>query len=140
MKIPGHIVHGNVIVSCNNWEEVAAEEFAGFLQYERGLSKEEVKMYHSLWNELKEDNNPLRAVINGKIMGVAEEFYDFLIWKRLTKKPIKEARLIGDILGKYPVNIGYWWYAKRINSFIAQSEIKVVEDSDNSFARLICRG
>ena len=35
-----------------------------------------------------------RAIINGKIMSVGENFYDFLIWKELTKKPIKEARLI----------------------------------------------
>ena len=44
--------------------------------------------------ELQEENTPLRAIINGKIMSVGENFYDFLIWKGLTKKPIKEARLL----------------------------------------------
>lgn len=137
VKMPEHIVRGNVIVSCRNWGEVAAEEFAGFLQYEKELSREEIRMYRSLWCELQEDNSPLRAVINGQIVGVTEEFYDFLIWKRLRKKPIKEARLIGDILGNYPVNISDWWYARRINHFIAQKKIKVVKDSENKYARLI---
>ncbi len=138
LKMPEHIVRGNVIVSTRNWGEVAAEEFAGFLQYEKELSREEIRMYRSLWSKLQEDNSPLRAVINGQIVGVTEDFYDFLIWKRLTKEPIKEARLIGDILGHYPVNMGDWWYAKRINYFIGQGKIKVVKDSENKYARLIC--
>ncbi len=94
VKIPEYIVRGNEIISYRNWGEVAAEEFAGFLPYERELSREEVRMYRSLWMELQEENTPLRAIINGKIMSVGENFYDFLIWKELTKKPIKEARLI----------------------------------------------
>jgi len=138
LKLPEHIVRGNVIVSARNWGEVAAEEFAGFLQYEKELSRKEIRMYRSLWSELREDNSPLRAVINGRIVGVTEDFYDFLIWKRLTKEPIKEARLIGDILGHYPVNMRDWWYAKRINYYIGQGKIKVVKDSENKYARLIC--
>lgn len=97
VKIPEHIVRGNEIVSYQNWGEVAVEEFAGFLSYERELSREEVRMYRSLWVELQEENTPLRAIINGKMMGVGEDFYDFLIWKELSQKPIKEARLIGNI-------------------------------------------
>ena len=139
VKLPEHVVYGNVIISCKNWGEIAAEEFAGFLHCERELRKEEVRMYQSMWNELREDNSPLRASLNGKIVGVPEDFYDFLIWKILTKTPIKEARLIGDILGKYPVNMRSSWYAKRINYLITQGTIKVVEDSENSYARLICR-
>ena len=94
VKIPEYIVRGNEIISYRNWGEVAAEEFAGFLPYERELSREEVRMYRSLWMELQEENTSLRAIINGEIMSVGENFYDFLIWKELTKKPIKEARLI----------------------------------------------
>lgn len=138
VKLPEHIVRGSEVISYQHWGEVAAEEFAGFLPYERELSREEVRMYRALWMELQEDNMPLRAVINGKVMGVGEEFYDFLIWKELSQKPIKEARLIGNILGKYPISIGDWWYAKRIQQFIEQGNIKVMEDSENSYARRIC--
>lgn len=140
VKLPEHIVFGNNISSYQNWGDVASEEFAGFLSYERELSIEEIRMYRSVWNELKEENTPLRVIINGKIMGVAEDFYDFLIWKELTNKPIKEARLIGNIMGKYPVSKSDWWYAKRINDFIAEGKIKVAEDSEIRYARWICLG
>lgn len=67
------------------------------------------------------------------------EYYDFIIWNRLTDKPVKECRLIGDILGQVPIGVGDWWYAARIEHFIRQGRIKVVEDSENKYARLIKR-
>ena len=139
VKLPEHIIRKNVIVSYQNLGEVPAEEFADLLQYEKELSKEEIRMYHSLWDELKIDNDPLRTVINGKIIGVSEDFYDFLIWKRFPQKPIKEGRLIGEILLTYPISIGDWWYAKRINYLIEQKKIKIIKDSQNIYERLICQ-
>ena len=97
-----------------------------------------VRIYALLWAELTEDISALRAVINGRITGVQEDFYDFLIWKKLTYKPVKEARLIGDILGNFQIGMGDWWFAKRIEYFIQQDKIKVLEDSENKYARVIC--
>lgn len=138
VKLPEYAVRKTSIISYRNWGEVSAEEFAGFLSHERMLTKEEVRMYALLWIELTEDNSPLRAVINGRVTSVPEDFYDFLIWKRLTCKSIKEARLIGDILGYFQIGIGDWWFARRIEHFIQQGKIKVMEDSENKYARMIC--
>lgn len=138
VKLPECRVCTDFIVSYANWGEVAAEEFAGFLPCEKKLSREEIRMYAMLWGSLQEDNSPLRAVINGKLIGVPEDFYDFLIWKRITQEPIKEARLIGDILGNNQLGIGDWWYARRIDHFIQNGRIKIVEDSENTYARTIC--
>ena len=139
VKLPEYRIRSdNSIVSYNNWGEVAAEEFAGFLSYEKKLSGEEIQKYAILWSILQEDNSPLRAVVNGKLIGAAEDFYDFLIWKRITGEPIKEARLIGDILGNHQLGVGDWWYAKRIDHFIQTGKIKIVEDSENKYARTIC--
>lgn len=138
VKLPEYMVRKTSIISYRNWGEVSAEEFAEFLTYERVLTKEEVRMYAQLWTELTEDNSPLRAMINGKVTGVSEDFYDFLIWKRLTRKPIKEARLIGDILGCFQIGMGDWWFARRIEHFIQQDKIKVINDSENKYARVIC--
>lgn len=138
VKLPEHKVCENFIVSYQNWGEVAAEEFAGFLPQEKVVSREELRLYAGLWNELQEDNSPLRTVINGKVMGAPENFYDYLIWKKLGKEPVKEARLIGDILGYYPISVGVWWYAKRIDFYIEQGWIKVTEDSEKKYARMIC--
>ena len=95
-------------------------------------------MYAMAWSELVEDNSPLRAMVNGKLTGVPADFYDFLIWKRLTEKPVKQCRLIGDILGRDPLNVGDWWYAARIEHHIAQGRIRVTEDSGQKYARTIC--
>lgn len=138
VKLPEYMVRKTSIISYRNWGEVSAEEFAEFLIYESVLTKEEVRMYAQLWTELTEDNSPLRAMINGKVTGVSEDFYDFLIWKRLTRKPIKEARLIGDILGCFQIGMGDWWFARRIEHFIQQDKIKVINDSENKYARVIC--
>lgn len=138
VKLPEYVVQGKIIISYKNWGEVAAEEFAAFLSRERSFSNEEVRLYAGLWSDLLEDNSPLRAVINGRVLGVPEDFYDFQIWKRLTCQPIKEARLIGDILGCSQISVGDWWYAKRIEYYIEQGKIRVVEDSENKYARMIC--
>lgn len=138
VKLPEYMVRKTSIISYRNWGEVSAEGFAEFLTYESVLTKEEVRMYAQLWTELTEDNSPLRAMINGKVTGVSEDFYDFLIWKRLTRKPIKEARLIGDILGCFQIGMGDWWFARRIEHFIQQDKIKVINDSENKYARVIC--
>lgn len=143
VKLPEYVVHGKTIVFYKNWgevaaEEFAAEEFAGLLSGERIVSKEEIRMYASLWNELVEDNSPLRAMVNGKMIGVPEDFYDFMILNRITTKPIKECRLIGDIIGHNQASIGDWWYAKRIQHFIEEGLIKVLEDAEKPYARLIC--
>lgn len=138
VKLPEYIVWDTNIVSYQSWNEVSAEEFAGFLPHERSLSKEEVRMYNTLWGILAEENSPLRAIVNNRLLSVPEDFYDFLIWERLTSAPLKESRLIGDILGQSQLGVGDWWYARRIEHYIRQGKIRVVEDSKSTYARTIC--
>lgn len=138
VRLPEYVAREKRIICYRNWGEVSAEEFAGFLPLEKTLTRDEEKMYAALWNELVVDNSPLRAVINGRVVGVPEDFYDFLLWKRLTRKPVKEARLIGDILGYYQLGVGDWWYARRIDYHISQGNIHIAEDSENKYARQIC--
>ena len=139
VKLPEYITREKEIVSYQSWSEVSAEEFAGFLSYEKSLSREEVRMYAALWSELVEDNTPLRAVVNGKVLSVPDDFYDFLIWKWLKDVPLKEARLIGNILGYSQIGIGDWWYARRIEYYIEQGKICVIEDLEYKYARIICK-
>ena len=68
-----------------------------------------------------------------------EDFYDFLIWKWLKNVPTKEAGLIGDILGHSQLGVGDWWYARRIEYYIGQGRISVIQDSENKYARLISK-
>lgn len=137
VKLPEYIVRENCIVSYQNWGEVPAEEISYFLKFEKQLLIEERWMYEIKWSELVNENMPLRVNINGHIIGVTDEFYDFLIWKKLTHKPIIQARLIGNILGNYPLSVWDWWYALRIEKFIKCGKIKLIEDSSKKYARTI---
>lgn len=139
VRLPEASVYADHTVSYTNWGEVAPEEFAGFLPKAEIVPVQELRRYAVLWQELVEEGSPLRAVVNGRVVGVPEDFYDFLIWKRLTRTPIKEARLIGDILGYYPIGVGDAWYAGRINRLIAEGKICVLEDEfQREYARVIC--
>lgn len=137
VELPEYEVKGNVIVSYQNWGEIAAEEFSAFIENQKELSIQEIEQYGTKWEELVKDKSLLRAVINNQVLGVEESFYDFLIWKKLTDKPIKQARLIGNILGGYRISIGDWWYAKRIQYYIDKGDIEIVEDSENKYGRTI---
>lgn len=139
VKLPEYVVREDCIVSYANWGEVAAEEFAGFLSYEKILTENELRMYAQNWTDLVRENATLRAVISGKMMSVPEDFYDFLIWKHLSDKPRKETRVIGDILGTSMLGVGDWWYARRIQHYIERGDILVVEDSENTYTRVIRR-
>lgn len=46
---------------------------------EKELSEHEQKVFASRWDELKEEDAPLRVLINGCLVGVKDDFYDFLI-------------------------------------------------------------
>lgn len=68
-----------------------------------------------------------------------ELIYSLYAWNQWEQDAeTKEARLIGDILGSYQMSVGDWWYAKRIEYYIRQGKIRVVEDSEYRYARLIC--
>ena len=138
VKLPEHVVREKTIVLYQNWGEVAPDEFTQFLPDEHILTENEVNLYASSWTDLVSDNSPLRAMVNGRITGVPEDFYDFLIFKKISKKPVKQCRLIGDILGCCQIGVWDWWYAKRIQHYIENGTIKIVENSDKMYARLIC--
>ena len=80
---------------------------------------------------------PEQLVSHTYFVRYPEDFYDFLIWKWLKNVPTKEARLIGDILGHSQLGVGDWWYARRIEYYISQGRISIIQDSENKYARLI---
>ena len=66
-----------------------------------------------------------------------EDFYDFLIRRELPEGEIIQARLIGNLLLKYPLGISDSWYRNRINHMIETGEIEVVKEADEIFRRSI---
>jgi hypothetical protein len=87
----------------------------------------------------QEDKSILRAVVNGKVIGVPEDFYDHVIRKELPEGEFTMGRLIGNILGKYPLGIGDWWYAKRIIRMIELGELVIVQKQKEIYSQILKR-
>ncbi len=125
-------VSDSEIVTYSHWGEVEAGKLYQFLSIEKQLSKIEKKIVSDYWHDLMEENAPLRAIINGKLTSVEENFYDFIITKNLPDVDFLMARFIGKLLGEYSLGISDSWYALRIDRMIEKNKLRVVEHKDPS--------
>lgn len=137
VKLPRIIVKDDRAVEYSNWGEVGPREFAELLPLQRRLSQIEITTNAFHWDALKRENAPLRVVVNGSVMGVSDNFYDFLIWKYLGKEPIREAELIGRIPVNNRLGVSDWWFADRIDRYIKTRHPEVVGDSDKKYERVL---
>lgn len=138
VKLPQYMQLGdNLIQFYTNWGEIEAGKFCDFLHLEEELTSCEIRSFASNWVELKEERSTLRAVINGKVIGVPEDFYDHVIRKEIPDGEFIMGRLIGNIIGKHPLGIGDWWYAKRIIKMVEQGELVVVQKKKETYRQLL---
>lgn len=140
VELPRFTVNGSSLTRFSGWGECEPKEFAKALRLARRVSQVELMANSAEWHRLKKENSPLRAVITDRVVSVPEDFYDFLILKYLDDTPVTEAMLIGKILGENQLGIGDWWYAQRIERYIKNGRIAVVEDNAERYARVIKRG
>jgi hypothetical protein len=140
IKLPPYVqLSDNEMLFFTSWNEMDAGKFYKFLPLEKELSPCELRSFASDWTELKEENSTLRAFVNGKLIGVPEDFYDHIIRKEIPEGEFIMARLIGNALGKHPLGIGDWWYAKRINKMIEQGELEVVKKQKDLYRQVLRR-
>jgi hypothetical protein len=138
IKLPHHMqLSDTEIQFYTSWGEIDAGRFHRFLPLEEELSTCEVRSFAFNWVELKEDKSTLRAVVNGKAIGVPEDFYDHIIRKEIPDDEFVMARLIGNILGYYPLGISDWWYAKRINKMIELGELMIVKKQKEGYSQVL---
>lgn len=137
VKLSKLIVSGDTAVEYSGWGELDPDKLAEMSIFHNRMLRPEIQANAMHWEHLKQENAPLRAVVNGTVTGVPESFYDFLIWKYLGEEPVREAVLIGKILGENHIGVSDWWYAYRIDKFIQQGNIEIVENSDKKYERLI---
>lgn len=127
-----NLISENEIIEYSHWGEVEAGKFYQFLPLEKQLTKIEKRVVSDHWNELTVENAPLRAVLNGKLTSVPENFYDFIITKNLPDNNFIMARFIGKLLGEYSLGISDSWYAFRIDKMIEENKLIVIENKDTS--------
>lgn len=122
-----------------DWSECEPREFVKALPLTRRVPHTELISNSMEWQRLTSENAPLRTVIAGHVLSVPVSFYDFLILRYLGSRPMREAVLIGKILGENQLGVGDWWYAHRIECLIRRKSIVILEDSERKYERVIAR-
>lgn len=84
------------------------------------------------WSRLRQENAPLRAMLNDMLVSAAEDLYDpYLRWVLDTlDDTFNEANLIGRTLGQFPLGFGDVWLAMRVEQWIADGKLEAVTKPD----------
>jgi hypothetical protein len=120
------------IVRRNSWAEVAPEEWQHCLAMQKTVPPLFIQSCASHWQELQAECSPLRAVLNGQLVGASEKLYDDFILREIATEgeEFHEAMIIGRVLGKYQLGIGDSWVALRIEEMINDGKFEVVNACD----------
>lgn len=115
------------VVTRNGWGEVSPGEWRKFLPLEQLMSLAFRRSVTAHWRSLQEENAPLRAVLNGRLVSAPEDLYDSFIRRELAKVPdeFHEGQVIGNVLGCFHLGIGDGLVANRIEVMIKNGELEV---------------
>ena len=133
VPLPHWREEGKAVVSYQGWGEVEPELFGHFLSREEPVPPLILGVMASRWRELQQENAPLRAVVNGRVRSVGEDFYDGLIRKHIPEGQTKIALIIGDVLGWEKPGIGDIWLVERIRWMLSAGELRMVREDKEMF-------
>lgn len=113
------------IVQHTGWGEVEPYRLGEMALLGKKLPANYLYSLANHWRELQQENAVLRAVLNGKLVSAPESLYDAFILRELAKQEdeFMEARLVGQVLGKYQLGISDAWIALRIEQFIQDGRL-----------------
>lgn len=127
--IPSHVQKGNTITYYRNTAEVPAEKFKSMLGHEKAISIAEKRAYSNTWSELVSEKASLRAIVNGKIISVRKDFYDFVIRKNIPSEEFFVAIVIGKALMEMP-GVSDRWLFFRLQKMVESGELIEVSKTD----------
>lgn len=130
VKLPEYqLKNEKTIVVHQSWGEVGHMDILDFTKDEKPLSRMEVRYYADLWEELVKENAPLRAVVNGRLVSVPADFYDFMVEGGIEERPFKECKLIGHALD-YQMGVSEDLFLESAQRLIDDGRLVVVDDED----------
>lgn len=134
VELPEKVERGDhVVVHYRGWAEVEPQLWGTFLDRERVLSADEVRNFASQWQALQAENAPLRVVKNGDVFSAPITYYDDRIRGEFPKDSCKIANIIGNAIGRQNIPTGDVFIADRIQRFIADGELVVLEPNEEQF-------
>lgn len=132
-------VHSNdqTLITYNNWGEIEPEKIYDLMTFEESVSVLEKRTVSDCWEALKKENAPLRVIVNGKLISVPENFYDFIIIQNLPTNEFRVGELIAKLMMEYNLNVTDSWYALRIDKLIKEDKLMIIENNTHSYGRIL---
>lgn len=141
IRLPELDEHGDSIRTYQGWGEIEPGEFHRFLDLAQPISDTlRIHYFSNGWKNLNEENAPLRAVLNGKLMSAPESLYDSYIQEEIGKQPGQfwEPMVIGNIIGRCQLGIGDGILHQRIESMMQQWGLEILQpDPDGGYRRYL---
>lgn len=131
VRLPRWDQRDNSVVTYIAWGEVSPGEWSRFLPLEQPVSPTLRRACANRWKELQKENTPLRAVLNGVLAGVPEDFYDSFIRRTLVRmeREFNESRLIGEVIGRCQLGIGDGLIHRRIQAMVDAGELEALSQA-----------
>lgn len=118
-----------VMVEIRGLGEVSPEELGAMASGATALEPIQRRAYADRWRELTAENAPLRAVVNGRLSSVPEDFYDFALRAALPGEPVKMGKVLADALTMLP-GVGDGWLHRRLQVMLAAGEVREAAPGD----------
>ncbi len=133
---------GKFVVIHTSWGEVSPEQWHQYTALQREAPGALLVGCAMQWQDLKKENAPLRASVNGRLMGVPEDFYDSFIFREIARKTVQfsEPEVIGRVLGRFQLGIPDGWVACRIEKMVQSGLLEPVgqpPDKTTSYRRTL---
>ena len=121
----------NAMTSKISWGEVSPSEWGNYITLQEKAEPVFLSACAMKWNQLQNENAPLRAMLNGKLQSVSEDIYDSFILREIAEQPeqFKMAIVIGNVLGKYQLGISDVWISNRIDKMLEDGVLEIIQDA-----------
>lgn len=133
VRVPERIADekAGTVTTYHSTGEIPPETLIKMLACEQPIGDAERQAYALEWRQLVHENAPLRAIVNGRLMSVAEDFYDFALRANLPEGTFTAAWPIGRTLSQMP-GVGDAWLYRRLIVMVRAGElIEVAPSSDD---------
>lgn len=127
-KLPLYVETGkDELVAHNCWGEVSPEEC--LIPQEQAVSLNVRRSAARHWQELQEENAPLRAEINRRLVSVPEDFYDCFIRTELPQmgEAFLQGRLIGRVMSRNQMGLHGGLLPERIDAMVQTGELEIIK-------------
>lgn len=116
------------VVRWTGWGEMEPWMWGRLAQTGRRLPANVLQDLAGTWQDLQKENAPLRAVVNGRLMSVPEDWYDPFLRREIAARPAEfsAAQVVGTVLGKYQLGIGDGELACRLEAMVQGGELQQV--------------